>query len=113
MCVWDECARVSIDCMSHVSQRKDALTHVRTHSSNVCVPAENVSRAIESRRERERVTAREQERERESGISSANLAQQLRRSRLNSNWTTDWRRAECVCACVCVECTVISHSRSC
>lgn len=53
MCVWDECARVSIDCMSHVSQRKDALTHVRTHSSNVCVPAENISRVIESRRERE------------------------------------------------------------
>lgn len=111
MCVWDECARVSIDCMSHVSQRKDALTHAQTQSSNVCVPAENISRVIESRRERERVTAREQERE--SGTSSANLAQQLRRSRLNSNWTTDWRRAECVCACVCVECTVISHSRSC
>lgn len=34
--VWDECARVSIDCVSHMSQRKDALTHAHTHSTQ-CV----------------------------------------------------------------------------
>lgn len=66
MCVfvWDECARVSIDCMSHASQRKDGLTHVRTHSSNVCVPAENISKVIESRRERERESQQESKSER-------------------------------------------------
>lgn len=75
MCVWDECARVSIDCMSHVSQRKDALTHVRTHSSNVCVPAENISRVIESRREnhskRARVRARERDKFSEPSAAAA------------------------------------------
>lgn len=106
--VWDECA-----CEYRLRESYESAqgrTHTRTYAQYaMCVYQQKI--LAESRRERERVTAREQERE--SGTSSANLAQQLRRSRLNSNWTTDWRRAEWVCLCVRVECTVISHSRSC
>lgn len=78
MCVWDECARVSIDCMSHASHRKDALTHAQTHSSNVCVPAENISRVMESRRESHSKRARARERDKFSEPSAAAAPKQIK-----------------------------------